>query len=183
MAGAPVQAYARGVHLPLLVSCATLAGCGIADFDVTQDIVEQRVQGSGIPAPLGALFPIPLSLDLSAEIAKRDSGPIDSINLSSLSLEITATARPGGDTDDWSFVEEIRVFVKSSQAGSGLPRRELAHVTAPGTVTTLNFTVEDDVDIKPYVDEGSVVESEGRGTAPADDVTYNGKAVFTVRPL
>lgn len=159
-----------------------LAGCSLTDFEIEQAIIEQRVQGSGIPAPLAGLFPIPLDLDLAAEIQQRDSGPIDRIELTSLELSITDTDRPTGDTDDWSFVEEIRVFVKSSQAGSSLPRVEIASIVNPGAVETLEFEVEG-VDLKPYVDQGSIVESEGRGTVPTDSVSYDGGAVFTVSPL
>lgn len=174
--------YAARVHRLLASAALSLCACGITDFDIEQPIPEQRVQGSPIPGPLQGLFPIELDLDLQQAIEKQDSGPIDSITLSSLSLAITATDRPGGDTDDWSFVDEIRVFVRSSAEGSTLPRVELANVTAPGAVTTLEFEILG-VNLKPYVDEGSVVESEGRGTLPSDDVTYDGLAVFTVHPL
>jgi hypothetical protein len=158
-------------------------GCGIADFDIEQPIPEQRVQGSGIPAPLAALFPLPLDLDLSAEIKKRATGPIDSVTLKTLTLSITDTDRGAGDTDDWSFVEEIRVYVKSSLAGSSLPRAEIASALSPGAVTTIEFSVDGSVDLQPYVEQGSIVESAGRGTLPADDVSYDGKGVFTVHPL
>lgn len=158
-------------------------GCGIADFDIEQPIPEQRVQGSGLPAPLAALFPLPLDLDLSAEIQKRTTGPIDSVNLTSLTLTITPTDRGSGDTDDWSFVDEIRVFVASSMAGSNLPRVEIASTVAPGAVTTIEFTVEASVNLQPYVEEGSVVESSGRGRLPSDNVSYDGVGVFTVHPL
>lgn len=166
-----------------LIAIVLCAGCSdLVDFDISQPVPEQRVQGSPLPGPLTAIFPLPLDLDLSAEIQKRDSGPIDSITIKSLSLSITDAGRPSGDTDDWAFVESVRVFVKSSKQGSTLPRVEIANVDMPGAVTTLKFEVTD-VNIKPYVDEGSVVESEGRGTLPPDDVTYNGTATFTVHPL
>jgi hypothetical protein len=167
----------------LLLAIALCAGCSdIVDFDITQSVPEQRVQGSPLPGPLAALFPLPLDLDLSAKIQERDSGPVDSITIASLALTITDAGRPAGDADDWAFVESIRVFVKSSRQGSTLPRVEIASVGAPGAVTILTFEVTD-VNIKPYVDEGSVVESEGRGMLPPDDVTYTGTAVFTVHPL
>ncbi|MBA2544704.1 MAG: hypothetical protein H0V17_33985 [Deltaproteobacteria bacterium] len=167
----------------LSIGCVLLAACGITDFDITQPVPEQQVQGSGIPAPIAALFPLPLDLDLSAEIAKQTTGPIDSITLSSLELSITATNQPSGDDDTWDFVDEIHVFVQSSQSGSTLPRVEIASVTAPGAVTTMTFDVDQSIDITPYVDEGSVVESEASGTVPTDDVSYDGEAVFTVSPL
>jgi hypothetical protein len=172
------------VHLAFLSSCAVLAaGCGITDFDITQPVPEQRIAGSGIPAPIAALFPIPLDLDLSAEIQKQTTGPIGSVTLASLQLTITATDRPTGDSDDWSFVDEIHVFVKSSAQGSSLPRVEIASATAPGAVTTLAFEVDGEIDLKPYVDEGSIVESTASGTAPSDAVSYDGSGVFTVHPL
>jgi hypothetical protein len=165
------------------VACALATGCGVADFDIEQSIVEQRVTGSPLPGPLATLFPLPLSIDLSAKIKEMETGPIDSVTLSSLKLTITATAQTGGDSDDWGFVESIHVFVKSSLEGSTLPRVEIASVSNPGAVTTLDFHVESGVDINPYVNEGSVVEGESAGTVPPDDVTYDGSAVFTVHPL
>jgi hypothetical protein len=166
----------------VLAACL-LGGCGIADFDISQPIIEQRIQGSGIPAPLAALFPLPLDLDLSAKIKQHDTGPIGSVTIASLQLTITATARPQGDTDDWSFVDEVHVTVRSSRENSTLPKLEIASIAAPGAVATMRFNVNEAVDLKPYVDEGSVVESTGKGTIPADDVTYNGESVFTVHPL
>ena len=166
----------------LSIAIVLCAGCSVVDFDITQALPEQRVQGSPLPGPLAALFPLPLDLDLSSKIRERDSGPIDSITISSLSLTLTDAGRPAGDSDDWSFVELVHVFVKSSKQGSTLPRIEIASVSAPGAVTTMAFDVAD-VNIKPYVDEGSIVEGEGRGMLPPDDVTYTGSATFTVHPL
>jgi hypothetical protein len=160
-----------------------VSGCGIADFDITEDIAEQRVAGSPLPGPLATLFPLPLEIDISAKIKAMHTGPIDRVTLSSLRLRITDTARPPGDQDDWSFVEEIRVYVASSKAGSGLPRVELAHVASPGAVTVLDFAIVPGVNLDPYINEGSIVQGESRGTLPPDDVTYDGRAVFTVHPL
>ncbi len=77
----------------------------------------------------------------------------------------------------------IRRLHERSQQGSTLPRAELAHIVAPGAVTELRFEVDGEVDLKPYIDQGSVVESDGAGTLPVDDVTYEGTAVFTVHTL
>jgi hypothetical protein len=160
-----------------------IAGCGVTDFELAQPIVEQRVTGSPLPGPLAVLFPLPLNVDLSSRIKAMHTGPIESVTLTKLTLAITATARPGGDMDDWSFVDSIHVFVKSSKSGTTLPRVEIAKVLAPGAVTSLEFDVEDSIDINPYVNEGSVVEGESSGRLPEDDVTYDGEGVFTVHPL
>jgi len=160
-----------------------LAGCGVTDFDIDQPIIEQRVQGSPLPGPLAVLFPLPLDINISQKIKEMETGPIDSVTLSKLTLDITATAMGNGDTDTWDFVDDIRVFVKSSKSGTALPRVEIANAHAPGAVTTLSFNVMKNVDLQPYVEEGSVVEGESSGRLPEDDVTYDGEGVFTVHPL
>jgi hypothetical protein len=146
-------------------------------------VIEQRVQGSPLPGPLASLFPLPLDIDISQQIKEMETGPIDSVTLSKLTLTITGTAMPSGDADDWRFVDSIRVFVKSSQSGSQLPRVEIASVSAPATGTALEFDVKSNVDLNPYINEGSVVEGESSGRLPEDDVTYDGEGVFTVHPL
>ena len=154
-----------------------MAGCGIADFDVDQPVPAQTVQGSGVPAPLAAIFPIPLSLDLESKIKAQNTGPIDSVTLSSLTLSITSTG------SDWSFVSHIDVFVESTRSGTTLPKVKIASVSSPGAVQTLTFDVERSVNLKSYIDEGSQVDSSGTGTQPARDVSFDGKSVFTVHPL
>jgi len=75
------------------------------------------------------------------------------------------------------------VFVKSSRSDSSLPRIEIAHVASPGATTTMTFECDGKVNLDPYVNEGSIIETEGKGTLPPDDVSYDGKGVFTVHPL
>lgn len=167
----------------LWVSLAMLAGCGVADFDIEQDVPEQRILGNSLPQPIGGLLSIPLDIDITAEIEAMDTGPVDSISLSELRLEITDTERPAGDTDTWEFVTSIQVFVRSTKPDSNLSRLEIATKEFPGAVERFNFTVDESIDLKPYIEEGAVVESVGRGNVPSDDVWYVGHAVFTVHTL
>ncbi|HEY4178216.1 MAG TPA: hypothetical protein VGM90_15320 [Kofleriaceae bacterium] len=160
-----------------------LAGCSITDFDIDQPVPEQHVQGSPLPGPLATLFPLQLDLDISQKIKAQETGPIDSVTLSSLELNITATDRPSGDTDDWSFVDSVQVFVSSTKSGTTLPRVEIAHGDHPGAVQKFKFVVDGDVNLKDYIDEGSMVESSSSGTAPPDDTSFDGKSTFTVHPL
>lgn len=153
------------------------AGCGITDFDIEQPVPAQTIQGSGIPAPLAAIFPLPLNLDLESKIKAKDTGPIDSVTLSSLTLQITSS---GGD---WSFVQSIEVSVASTRSGTTLPKTKIASLSSPGAVQTLTFDVERGVNLKPYIDEGSQVDSKASGTQPTRDVSFEGKGVFTVHPL
>jgi hypothetical protein len=158
-------------------AAAGLAGCGIADFDVEQPVQPQTIQGSGLPAPLAAIFPLPLNLDLESKIKAKDTGPIDGVTLSSLTLHITSS---GGD---WSFVTSIEVSVSSTRSGTTLPKAKIASIASPGAVQTMDFHVESGVNLKPYIDEGSQVDSSASGTQPTHDVSFDGKGVFTVHPL
>jgi hypothetical protein len=166
-----------------VILCLVLAACGVTDFDVDQPVQEQVVSGSPIPGPLQLLFPIPLNLDISAQIKAKDTGPIDSVTLKSLTLSITKTDEPSGDSDDWSFLTSVDVFVSSTKSGSTLPKVKIASVASPGAVRDVHFTVETGVNLKPYIDEGSMVEGNCSGNAPPDDVSYDGSATFTVHPL
>lgn len=166
-----------------LLACTSVSACSIADFDLDQAIPEQVVPGTPIPGPLAALFPIPIDLDIGSKIKQRETGPIDSVTLSALSLTITATDTPSGDSDDWSFVTSIEVFVKSTKSGSSLPKVKIASVSSPGAVQTMTFDVDGSVNLKPYVEEGAQVDSNGSGTAPSDDVSYAGDSTFTVHPF
>jgi len=159
------------------------SGCGVTDFDVDQPVQEQMISGSPIPGPLQVLFPIPLNVDISAQIKAKDTGPIDSVTLKSLTLSITKTDEPTGDTDDWSFVTSVDIFVSSTKSGSTLPKVKIAHVMNPGAVRDMKFELDAGVNLKPYIDEGSSVDGQSSGNAPADDVSYNGLATFTVHPL
>ncbi len=157
-----------------------VAGCGIADFDVDQPVPEQSIQGSPLPGPLASLFPLPLSLDLSSQIKAMDTGPIGSVTLESLTLTITS---PTDGSQDWSFVQTVDVFVESTKSGSSLPKVQIASVSSPGKVSTMNFTVVGSVDLNPYINEGSQVDSTGMGDAPMMNMSYDGEGVFEVHPL
>jgi hypothetical protein len=175
---APVRFHFRDIARGLAACLAmAVAGCGIADFDVDQPVPAQTVQGSGLPAPLAGIFPLPLTLDLDSKIKAKDTGPIDSVTLSSLTLHITSA---GGD---WSFVKTIDVSVESTRSGTTLPKVKIASVASPGAVQTLTFNIEHGVNLKPYIDEGSQVDSTGSGNQPSQDVSFDGKGVFTVHPL
>jgi hypothetical protein len=168
----------RSLWLAAVIGIA-VPGCSIVDFDISQSIPAQTIPGSSLPGELGGIFPIPLSLDLDSKIKAMNTGPINSVSLSSLELTVTV---PADGSVDWSFVSSVDVFVESTRSGTTLPKVKLASVASP-TGTIMKFTVDGSVNIKPYLDEGSKVDSSGMGHAPAKDVTYDGTAVFTVHPL
>ena len=160
-----------------------LAACGATDFDVSQDVPEQRITGSPLPGILGQILPVPVAIDIQEQIEARETGPIDAIHLRSLTLSITITAEGDRDLDDFGFIDRVDLFVESSQAGSSLPRVRVASATRPGAVRSFAFDVVPDVDLLPYVNEGSQMTADGEASVPPDDVTYDGEAVFRVKPI
>ena len=172
-------------HLTLIF-CLALVGCSdIFSFDIDRQISEQRVQGS----PIGGVLPdvldlaIPLDIDLEHETSARDTGPVQKVYLSALSLEVTATAEPSGDSDDLGFIDSVDVFVVSTKGDTSLPRVQVAslsNVSEGARAATFNTT---NVNIRNYVEEGARIETEGRGSAPPDDTTYRGAFTITVEVL
>ncbi len=161
-----------------------LGGCsGLISFDVTHDIAEQQVEGGALGGVLGGVVEIPLDIDLSAETAARDTGPAQHVYLTELSLAITPTAEPAGDTDDFDFLDAIEIFVESRQAGSTLPRQRIAVLDpVPRGVRRLELEPEG-VDLIEYVQEGALLTSNARGTFPPDAVTFDGRIVLVVEVL
>lgn len=160
-----------------------LTGCGVADFDVSRDVPESRITGNPLPTVLEGVLDAPLAIDIQGDIEAHDAGPIESITLTRLVLDITKTDEPPGDADDWSFLASARIHVESTAPSSNLPRVEVAHVVEPGDVTRLDFEPDSNVNLRPYVEEGAQMTAETEGEAPPDDTTYDGVVVFTVHPL
>lgn len=166
-----------------VLAIGATAACSVADFEVDQPIAEQEVQGSPLPGPISGLFPFPLSLDIGAKIKAMHTGPIGGVHLTRLTIAITPTDAPSGDADDFSFIDSVAVFVSSTQQGSTLPKRQIATLTSPGPVATADFDVDSTVDLDPYINEGSMIDTTSSGHAPPDDTTFDGDGTFTVHPL
>lgn len=168
--------------LPVLL----LAG-GCADlfsFSVRENIPEQRVTGSGSAGGLADLLgDVPITVNLAEEQSARSLGPLGSASVSALSLRITDTAQSGGDVDNFDFLDSIQVFVSSSAPGSSLPRVLVAELDPiPTGLQVIDLDVTG-VNIKPQIEEGSIIEAAATGTVPADDVTFDGTLTLTVDVL
>src|SRR5689334_2974826 len=101
------------------------ASCGALPYDVEQDIAEQRVPGSA--NPLAQLFPslfdIPVTIDIQAETARRNTSVAHSANLKSFTLAATPHSNPSGNFD---FLDEVHIYVEPSSSSSSLPKVEVA---------------------------------------------------------
>jgi len=126
---------------------------------------------------------LPVAIDIQEQIEAMETGPIDSIHLRSLTLTITTTAEGTSDLDDFDFIDHVDLYVESTVAGSSLERLRVASLTDPGPVRSASFEVIPGINLLPYVNEGSQMTASGAASVPPDDVTYDGVAVFRVRPL
>jgi hypothetical protein len=172
----------------LSFSLVMIAACGprgFGSFGFGYETGEQVVPGSPVAGLLGNLVdaPIPLDIDLEAETAAHATGVAQHVYLTSLSLDLTATAEPGGDSDDFDFLDRVEIYIQSSVSGSTLPRQRVAFVDAvPRGARTLALTVEN-VDLIGYVREGAVLTSSASGRVPPDDVSFIARLTFAVEVL
>ncbi len=170
--------------LPLLIPIL-LCGCGALDFDVQQGVPEQRVTGSLAGALFGTLIPspFPLTIDLAQETKARNTGPVKAAGLKSLTFAITNTAS-SGSVHDFSFVQTVDIYIESTKSGTTLTRQKIADLPSPpGAQTTLSLRTYPDINLLPYINEGSRITSMASGTVPPNDVTFNGQIVVHVNTL
>lgn len=165
--------------LALLVLAPLLAACGAIPYDVSEDLPEQMVQGSPLGGLLGGFFAnnMPITIDVSEQLAKHDTSVIHSATLKSLRFDATPTAMPSGNFD---FVDAIHIFV-DAPSNTSLPRVEIANLApVPKSETTIELKVVPGVDILPYIKAGAEVSATATGTAPTQDFTFTGRVVITI---
>jgi hypothetical protein len=153
------------------------AACGLGEFDVIQTINQQTIEGSPLGGVLPAgFFEVPIDITIDTDIAAQGTGPVDEIRLNGLELDNTA----GGG---WSFLDSVELFVSSRRQGTTLPPN-IRIATGAGTVSSrLVFIPVPGVNLVDYINEGARITAQAMGTAPEDDVTFTGSAVFHVEPL
>ena len=160
------------------------AGCGAIRFDISQAVPEQRVMGNVLGALLGSFLPSPfaLTVNLEQETKARGTGPAQSAGLKALSFRVTNIANPPRSTDNFDFVDRIEIFIESSKSGSTLTKQKIADLLmVPRGATTLNLQCYPNVDLVPYINEGSRISSTASGRTPAQDVTFDGLITIEIR--
>jgi hypothetical protein len=156
-----------------------LCGCGLP-FTIGQDIPEQSVPGdpNPLPNPAPTVLPnflqIPLTINLQSEIERRKTGPARSVVLRSLTLAATPSNNPSGNFD---FLDEVHIYVESDSQ----PQLEIATLNpVPRGSTSVSFTVVPDVELLPYIKEGTRVTSRATGRFPPQEFTFNGHLRVTI---
>jgi hypothetical protein len=161
-----------------------LGGCGLIEFDLNEKVPEQRINGSLLSGVLPSFLPspVPLNLDVQSASKAMGTGPVTAASLKSLTFSITATAMPSGDSDDFDFVRSIDVFVESRKQGSSLPRVKIADLPSHGSgEKQLSLRTYPEVNLLPYINEGCQISASASGTAPPDDVSFDGQVVVRAK--
>jgi hypothetical protein len=166
--------------LTLLAAGSLTGGCGVFDFDVDQAVPEQRIMGSAIAALLPTFIPnpFPLTINLSEETQAHGTGPAQSAGLTSLTFQITDTAMPPGN---FGFVQSISIYISSTMQGTMLTQQLIADLpNPPGPVPMMTLQTYPNVNLLPYINEGSDITSMATGNAPSQDTTFDGQIVVHV---
>jgi hypothetical protein len=167
----------------LLVASLASTGCGdIGSFTFTEDSQEIVVEGSSLGGvlPESALSVFQLNINLEQELEERDADGAKAVYLTDLELQITDTEEPEGDTDNFDFLNSITIDV----AADGLDTRQLAvRDPVPEGQRSVALDVDDDIDLKPYIEEGMSLQTDASGSQPPDDTSLKVVATLRVKVL
>lgn len=177
--------YRQILFALLLPLSITACNGNFGDVTFTEESQEALVMGASgnilsmLPTQ-NLLPPLRLQIDLEEELQSQDAGPAKAVYLDALSLEITPTAQPEGDTDNFDFIDTVDVYVESTSENSSLQKTKVATLAdVPTGQTSVDFNVIEGVDLKPFVEEGIRLTTSGSGEVPPDDTTL--KAIVTIR--
>ncbi len=134
---------------PLLICLLTLGltACGldVVEFDVVET---GGVGGAALNFPGMANFSTGLGRALSDKDV--DPGDVDSMKVLEVSLRMTSQ---GGLTQDLSFIEDMEF----SAEADGLPTARIAfQASIAEGVREVQFQVEDNLELKPYLEAGNM---------------------------
>lgn len=166
----------------MMASCNV--SLGAIGFDVPYNVPEQEVPGNAAANAAGieiASPPItfPINVDIAATAKQNHvDGVISQVTLTSLSLTITPTDEPTGDSDCFDFVDSVSLSVASTKSGTTLQPAVIATGANPGCVQTFTLVPSPGVNLKPYIDEGASVTMTGQAIPPADNVSFDGAIVL-----
>ncbi|MBL8954057.1 MAG: hypothetical protein JNK82_24990 [Myxococcaceae bacterium] len=154
----------------------TLCSCGAVSFGVEQDLPRQDIQGSLLGGVLPSFLPTSsrFTIDLSAEVQKRGTGPARAAYLKTLTLVIA----PNTPSASFDFLDDVHLFAE----GPGLAKVEIAKLQpVPKGLTTLKFEIVPDVDLLPYINAGATLSASASATQPRTDTSFTGKVEVEVR--
>lgn len=176
-------------HLLLVLGALALglSGCGgHTEFDLTQNILEQRIPGGAGGGALTTFLPAPITFGFNVDQeakSRKAQGPTQSVTLNVMQFQITTTGTPAGGYSSFEFLNSVTIYLESTRANSSLPRIPIATLPA-GAGRTLSIALGTQPDnMLPYVTEGARLTSSATGTVPSHDITFVGQFSVHVRAL
>lgn len=180
----PSESLARQCAAVAVVTAvaALIIGPGCTEFGsfkFTSESNVQTIQGTSLPVS-GPLGDLAFNFNLEQELEKRDVKAAKAVKLNSLTLQITEDAEPEGDEDNFNFLNSIRFLANAD----GMEEAELAaQDNIPEGVKTLNVPVTSDTNLKPYIEQGLTLTTDGEGSPPEDDTSVKGIITLEVEIL
>ena len=170
--------YSALLLMTLVAACA-----GLGAFSFSEESDEIIIEPSPLSSVgLDSLFPthIPLHVDLEQELAKQDASGARSVYLRELYFEMTDES----EAESFDFIDEITIRISSRDQNSDLPDRDLAwRDPVPGGQTRFHLDIDEDLDLKPYAEEGLRMRTNASGTSPNREVRFKVYTSFRVNVL
>ena len=111
-----------------------------------------------------------------------DSKDVSSFLLTEFTLQLTDDSLTVGDTDDLQFIDSMVIYARSLDSSSGLKEIAVAWYYKGEQRTlpdgSLEFEVDPQLELLPYMETGFELFSDSVGAIPADDVSVEGLATF-----
>ncbi len=177
--------YRKFVPIAIIFTLfAFLSACaGIGAFSFSEESQPITVEASPLPGSgidiLDGLR-IPMEVDLEQQLKEQEASGARSVTLTELYFETTEETTQ----DNFDFLDEITIEISSRQSGSDLPRETLAwQLDVPRGESKFHLEVDDDLDLKPYAEEGLRLSTSASGSAPDEDVVFKVYAKFRVNVI
>lgn len=159
----------------LLALSPTLASCGgIGSFSFTEESEETTIEGDRTGLLGDAFGALDLNVDLEEELEERDAKGAREVNLTGMSLHVTDDS----DGRDFDFLSSLEL----SADAEGLDEKVVATIDdVPEGQESIDLDTDDEVDLKPYIEEGMSLKTDAEGNIPDEDTTIYAEVTLHVR--
>ena len=163
-----------------LVFWTGLVGCseGFGSFSITEESGEKTVEGSGVRAPSGTpldeAFPqLGFNIDLQEQLDQRNAGPAQAVRMKSFQLRITESS----EGQNFDFLDSMTIFVDAENQA----KQRIAWIEdVPEGQRRLDFTTDQEVNLKPYIEQGMTLKTEAKGRPPENDTPIKAKTTLII---
>jgi hypothetical protein len=161
----------QALAVSLVGAALVLGACsGVGDFTFTEKSEPQTIQSS-IAGELANLAGFDFNINLERQLEKRNASGAKAVHLQDVELRVTDDSQ-GRNLD---FLESI-TFRANSENNDKV--RVAWRDPIPDGNSSVMLTTDDNVNLKPYIEEGLTMETSATGNPPEEDTTI--QAVLTL---